>query len=378
MEKKILLNKINHNKKRYYEIDFVRVCSAIGIIIYHFFVNSKDVVLIIFYKHANGDWGFSFVTIFICISGMVLHFNYPKIISYKIFYYKRWKSIFPQYYLCFIYFYSLNVINKRKVFYKGNGFKLLFTLFGMDGYLFYKYSTYYIIGEWFIGAILILYLEYPLLILINNKLHIFIIPLILFLLYPLILFTNIFGIIVERNMITCTGSFFVGIIISKFYDFFQQKYILLISVIINIILTYVTIPYLIIIVRQIHGFSLLIFLLFIGKYIMNTRLKTLFIELSKISYGIFLFQNQNIANIKKVFPCDNWYYIIIILLLTILLTIICAKILSIVVDSIFQSKLFRLFELKILTNKKEFTLNREGIDFKNNQSINNKKVIIYH
>ena len=172
------------------------------------------------------------------------------------------------------------------------------------------------------------------------------------------MFNNIFDIFIQRNLIACTGSFFLGIITAKFYDFFKKIYIVVISLIINIILTYVNIPYLIIIIRQIHGFSLLLFLLFIGNYLMNTKLKTFFIELSKISYGMFLFQNKIIDDIKRVFPGGKWYSIILLILFIILLTIICAKILSIVTNSIFQSDLFKFFESKIISNKKESVLHK--------------------
>lgn len=166
--------------------------------------------------------------------------------------------------------------------------KLLFTLIGMDGYFLYKYSNYYIIGEWFLGAIILLYLEYPLLIWVINK-HILIIPFILLLLYPLMMFTKIFDIYIQRNLIACTGSFSLGIITAKYYKYFQKKYIMVISLIINIFLTIIKISYLDIIVRQIHGFSLLLFLLFIGNYVMKTKLKAFFVELSKIVMVYFYF-----------------------------------------------------------------------------------------
>ena len=49
-----------------------------------------------FYTSANANWGFLFVTAFFAISGAVLYYNYPKIISFKdlkIFYYKRFGII---------------------------------------------------------------------------------------------------------------------------------------------------------------------------------------------------------------------------------------------------------------------------------------------
>ena len=137
-------------------IVFARAYCCLGIVIFHYFCHSKR-ILTVFFRTSNIDWGFIYVTSFFAISGIVLYYNYPKNISLKKFYYKRWKSIFPAYYISFIYFYHKNIFLRRKIFYNGSWTKLFFTLFGMDGYLcnFFKIKTYYIMGEWFTGAILL-------------------------------------------------------------------------------------------------------------------------------------------------------------------------------------------------------------------------------
>lgn len=53
----------------------------------------------------NATFGFILVASFFCISGTVLYYNYPKINSLKAFYFKRWKSIFPSFYIGFMYYY---------------------------------------------------------------------------------------------------------------------------------------------------------------------------------------------------------------------------------------------------------------------------------
>ena len=152
-----------NEKKRIKGIIFTRACCCIGIIIFHYFSYSKGNFKFL-YNTANSSFGFLFVTSFFCLSGAVLYYNHGKIKSIKIFYYKRWKSIFPSYYLCYIYFYFKYAMRFRKLFFKGHWSKLFLTLIGLDGYLFYfKFKTYYLIGEWFLGAIIILYIIYPLL-----------------------------------------------------------------------------------------------------------------------------------------------------------------------------------------------------------------------
>ena len=147
-------------------VDFVRACSTIGIIIFHYFCHIKINKYTFLFVTKNEVWGALFVTVFFSISGMVLYHNYSTIHSLKTFYFKRWKSIFPAYYLCFLYYYLKNVFYTKKVFYQGNKLGFLFTIFGMDGYLGYLMKTYHLVGEWFLGAIIIIYLLYPLILFI--------------------------------------------------------------------------------------------------------------------------------------------------------------------------------------------------------------------
>ena len=99
---------MDNSKKKFLGIIFTRAFCSIGIIIFHYFCHSKGTFKL-FYNTANSCWGYLFVISFYSISGTVLYYNYFKIISLETFYYKRWKSIFPSYYLCFIYFFIKNV-----------------------------------------------------------------------------------------------------------------------------------------------------------------------------------------------------------------------------------------------------------------------------
>ena len=162
----------NKVKKKLTGIIFTRACCSLGIIINHYFAHSNGNFKFL-YNTANSSFGFMFVTTFFCISGAVLYYNYPKIKSIKKFYYKRWKSIFPSFYICFLIFYIKNVIYFRKLFYNGHWSKLFISIIGLDGYLKFRIKTYYLIGEWFLGAIIIFYIIYPLLSIIIAKKKVF-------------------------------------------------------------------------------------------------------------------------------------------------------------------------------------------------------------
>jgi hypothetical protein len=173
-----------------------------------------------------------FVTTFFSISGTVLYYNYPKITSTKGFILKdgnqyshhiKYSMRKQQKTICFFYFYLKNVFKFHKLFYKGHWSKLFLTLFGMDGYLSYRINSYYLIGEWFLGAIIIIYFLYPFLSWLMNKSFLILHSLICFG-YLLMYKTNFFFLKDTIN------SFYFGMIIIKFYKiFFNKKYIFFIS-----------------------------------------------------------------------------------------------------------------------------------------------------
>ena len=196
IQKNIIFTKKRNNLT---SIAFARAICCLGIISFHYSCHSKNHTTL-FYTTSNSSWGFIYVTCFFSISGIVLYYNYPNNISIKKFYFKRWKSIFPAYYLCFLYFYQNNIFKYKKFFYHGNWKKLILPLFGMDGYLMYKYKTYYFIGEWFTGAIVIIYYFYPIIVYIFNK-NKFLIPIFLFFGNLIMTETKFFEILSYMNLI---------------------------------------------------------------------------------------------------------------------------------------------------------------------------------
>jgi len=338
---------LDSKKDKIEGISFTRACCAIGIIIYHYFCHSNSSFSFL-YTSANSDWGSLFVTVFFAISGAVLYYNYPQNFSLKLFYYKRWKSIFPAFYMCFLFFFLKNVFAFHAVFYAGR-LPILFSLFGMDGYFLYRFPNYYLVGEWFLGAIIMLYLMYPALSLVINK-NQFIIPVLLITGYVWMLGTDFFIVDNFRNMITCTASFYFGMLAIRYKElFFKNKIIGIASFFILVFLCCVRLPQFVFI-YQIQGFALMTVLIQVGNMIMNTKVKPVFSEISKLSLCIFLFQHIIILDMQGVSNPHEWYKVLLVLTATIILTLICSKILQIVVDSILQSKLFNRIELRFLKN----------------------------
>ena len=330
-------------------IVFARAICCLGIIVFHYFCHSNNHSKL-FLSTSNSSWGFIYVTCFFSISGIVLYYNYPNNISIKKFYFKRWKSIFPIYYLCFLYFYQNNVFKFKKLFYKGNWTKLFFTLFGIDGYLYYKYRTYYIMGEWFTGAIIIIYCLYPIIVYIFNK-NKLLIPILLFFGFVIISNTKFFEISKGRNLITCISSFYFGMVYIKYKNFFLNKKVIFVAFCMNIFLYFKKIhSNFSLNISQLQGFTFLIGLIWLGKIIMKSRLQTYFNEISRLSFCIFLFHHIIIMNVFSLNNPKIWYKIIFTLGVIIILSVIYSKILLTIIESIYKSKAFIKIESYFVEN----------------------------
>ncbi len=125
-----------------------------------------------FLRFKNSDIGGVFVTMFFMLSGAALLYNHPDFPNGKSvlrFYKKRWLTIFPMFYIAWGIMYVINSLRFGGWFWGGPRKNFLLTFIGMDGYFLHLGMNYYCLGEWFLGAIIILYLLYPLLVFIWNK-----------------------------------------------------------------------------------------------------------------------------------------------------------------------------------------------------------------
>lgn len=160
--------------KRIDEFDFIRAISAVGIAVGHFSIELQNYGIdspchwLTYYP--GGGFGWLFVTIFFILSGAALRYRYTELHlkDIKLFYKKRWMSLFPSFYILWVFLYIRNASFYGSLLYKGNPLKFLLTVFGLDGWLSYRVDNYAIIGEWFLGAIVVIYTSYPLFIYLYN------------------------------------------------------------------------------------------------------------------------------------------------------------------------------------------------------------------
>ena len=157
---------VKPRRERVFSIDLVRATATILIVITHFnnpFFSQGGYLL------ANrpfgvyiGDLG---VSLFLIISGTVLALNYRQPIDVKSFYWKRFKGIYPMFWTAWVlgtlYFF---IDSKGHPLNAAPVKSLIWTLLGIDGLVAnFHLTTAYLLGEWFLGFIIIFYLVFPLL-----------------------------------------------------------------------------------------------------------------------------------------------------------------------------------------------------------------------
>lgn len=154
-------------RQRLFYLDLVRALATVLIVLAHFnnpFLAEDGRHLITNQPFGIyvGSWG---VSLFLIISGSALAYTYRSPISLKTFYFKRFKGIYPMFWIAWIlgtlYFFidrgghPINAASVKSV---------IWTVLGVDGLASnFGIPTAYLLGEWFLGFIIIFYVVFPLL-----------------------------------------------------------------------------------------------------------------------------------------------------------------------------------------------------------------------
>lgn len=296
-------------KERIDNFDFIRSVTAWMIVIYHFSCScmfTPQFANFPFYTHANNVWGENTsVNIFFILSGASLYYNHANLNfkSLKKYYFDRFKGIFPLFYMIWFTIFLMNATNSGTLFYKGNPKSLLLTLCGMDGYLSYRYpQNYYIIGEWFIGALVLLYIIYPILTWCMKHCKI---------LTTLALFAGTFSLLwiqprfliqKERNLVVCLFAFWLGMLFIEYREKLSAKWILYVFGAIALVFIFIKVPIDPFICAQFIAIGLFLIFYHLGGFLMQFKLThRFFAYTASISYGIFLLQNVILGKILSLF-----------------------------------------------------------------------------
>lgn len=205
------------------------------------------------------------------------------------------------YAFAFLYLFFIN----RTIFNHVPNWNFIFTILGMDGYLSsWKIPTFYILGEWFLGLIIILYFLFPLLrkVLIKNpKILILFVSIV----YVVVVENYNFTIGQELNILTRIPEFLFGM-----YFMLNVKrltiYHFMGAVCISFVMLFITLNIHQMYKITITGISIFIILAYIGQYIKQKIFKDLIIVISKYSYAAFLVHH---VIIKKILTGFNGRHI---------------------------------------------------------------------
>jgi peptidoglycan/LPS O-acetylase OafA/YrhL len=148
---------------RLYGLDVIRVIGILLIILFHYNAWSERIisssVLLVKNYTFLGAIG---VSLFIILSGASLFYSTKTDFDVITFYKKRFFAIFPMFYLVYssciilaLLFHQYDLTVAR------NPLSFLLTIVGLDGLFSPVIPNYYLIGEWFLGCIVILYLMFP-------------------------------------------------------------------------------------------------------------------------------------------------------------------------------------------------------------------------
>lgn len=344
------------------EFDLIRAVSTVWIVLFHYSytfvqygVGGEHIYVMM---HANGTWGALFVSLFFMLSGASLYYNWGdrmKSITGRggvlEFYKKRWLAIFPMFYIAWFICYLINVISFDRLWgWGGSYYKLILTFFGVDGYFMYRGLNYYTVGEWFLGAIIMLYVLYPLLQWCMRRIPVL----------STVVIVLLFGLNVARgmipafagynawvqisdniNLITCLLSFWTGMLLIRADRRLTHPAIVIPAIIVGVVIMTIPLPVSTLILSPILAVCFYITLLSISVMLDGQRDRSrlrgydaIVKFFSRYSFAIFLVHHVVLQDMMSLFAGREFTYTLSILYFLVCLAVISclAVILSKVTD----------------------------------------------
>lgn len=323
-------------KQRVFGLDFSRAIATILIVMTHFnarymlFGNADNLKkMIVTGTTFNIYIGALGVSVFLIISGSALMITYEKNFELRSFYKKRFISIYPMFWIAFVVAFFHQFYIYRGINQEIPKLNIILSIIGFDGYLSNAgIPTFYILGEWFLGLILIIYIIFPVL-----RKGVMDYPLITALLTLLLYGVTLkfYALSFPRNMFLFTR------LPEVIFGMYFQKYIkrvnhIMVSVALGILIANTLVaPGIASDIQTTYvGISAFILLFYMGEFCQKCNLvKKITNVLCKYSYSIFLVHHYIIAYIMGKFDLNSITvlesYILFILICC--LIAICAKLL---------------------------------------------------
>lgn len=155
-------------RERLFYLDFVRAAATMLIVLTHFNaiylytspqMPEKAVLTLKVSNVYIGDLG---VSLFLIISGAALMYVYENECRLKTFFRKRFLNIYPMFWIGYVCVFLLEFYRNQGISPDIPKYKILYSIFGMDVYLAaFGDRNFYMVGEWFLGFIILFYLIFP-------------------------------------------------------------------------------------------------------------------------------------------------------------------------------------------------------------------------
>ena len=154
-------------RPRIFYLDLIRALATLLIVLTHFNFHLRDHGggYVLTFEPFGIYVGALGVSLFLIISGAALTLTYRRPINLKRFYWKRFLNIYPLFWTAWVLgtLYYFIIYNGRPPN-AAPARSFIFTLLGIDGLAVnFHFRTMYLLGEWFLGFILLYYVVFPLL-----------------------------------------------------------------------------------------------------------------------------------------------------------------------------------------------------------------------
>lgn len=316
-----MLKKTTQGSERFFELDLIRCAAMLCIFLFHFGLSVSASGIIYdhnpYYIGRNIILGQQGVTLFFILSGCTSVLSFESILSKNpgeygrsifSYYAKRLLGILPLYWCVYFVAFILMRAPGGDEF----SFRYLFTLTGFDGYFSVRgVTTPYLIGEWFIGTILILYFMFPLLYYCICK-HPGVMAVVL--LVFLVLFNQFYPFTWDREIgaLMRIPEFCFGIYYGKYIRRKHERKTGICSLVVLMVCLLAPIPVQRMYLIALQGISSFMVLAWAGKHWGKTEVhfvngsQRIVTALAGVSYGIFLTHHFLMGWILPAYCGNEW------------------------------------------------------------------------
>lgn len=159
---------ITAKKERILYFDLIKLIATLCVFICHFTRSLEADGVAFEYKILPdnvftvylGSFG---VSLFFIVSGAALMYVYDEKLNVKEYLIKRFKGIYPLFWLTYVFAFFITFYHNGGLNQDIPKYKFIYSILGCDGNALWFGPDFYMVGEWFLSVIVLLYLVFPLL-----------------------------------------------------------------------------------------------------------------------------------------------------------------------------------------------------------------------